>query len=954
MNFKYLLLSVFGFSSLSYGAEDPFDFVANKNIITDTLPSKKIDLGEHFEIFGKTQSKAGIYLKDNGSTYTAQRLSVVPPASFERWKPYLQVPTSNSIIVSWKTTSSTKPSVSYGISAAALNLSSEGANEELATNYIYNKVKLEGLTPDTKYFYKISGDETIYSFRTQPEIGNNRNYRVLLVGDHQIVNRSGYTWLLNAARETIEKKYGPMEDNIDLILNPGDQVDRGTYDYYERCHFFKSFDVSPYFPIMTTAGNHEFIDDPNIEKYAKFFSYENISYKGISSNTDAYYAFQEGRTLFIVLCTESLFTKTNAQKDWLKSVLTAANTDSTVDFVMSMCHRPICSETYITDFSPWLKDIIVPILGSCPKHVMNISAHHHYYQRGQVLDYPFYHIISGGASWDQTWDMAPTKFDNNLVQKTHDYWTYQIINFNSATKKMDVETYSIGNRNIVHNNILIDKFSRNLSFTDKPEKPILANIPEQLNLPAIIASSAYKSSNIADFNSCQFQISSSEDFNAIVIDKVLHFENFFEDSGKSLYLPINTQKNKSCFELALSEKEIATGRYFVRVRHRNQNMNWSEWSDTKKFFTVTKEQSSISLETNLFTTEAGNSIDVTFKSVPVGTKAWIGIYTRNAVIGKDASTKFAYTEVANGVTKFYNTPVGKYQVVLFGTGGYDIIAPKIEIEVINGNIGSISSDKSQYAVQEPVRISYNQQGGFSNDWIGIYSLGKRVGSSDVANIYKYVLSDNYNQGTLIFKDETKLPAGNYFAILLSKGGYQETTGRIYFSIGNNPQMVSSKDVYKIGEYVELNISQIGPFPLCWLLIKDATTNQVIEKSILNTANPNIAVYKNLAEGNYTAELKFPNSEFAASNKVSFSVNKEGSSIALEKQSIGCYPNPVIDILNISYENVIRAELYTLGGSLVFVKENIEKQLNLSEIPIGYYQLKLYTPTEKHIISLLKK
>ena len=72
------------------------------------------------------------------------------------------------------------------------------------------------------------------------EKGDRKPMRILLMGDHQIKSRSGYEWLMKAAQRKIEEKYGKIEENIDMIMNIGDQVDLGTLEQYEHIHLFKS------------------------------------------------------------------------------------------------------------------------------------------------------------------------------------------------------------------------------------------------------------------------------------------------------------------------------------------------------------------------------------------------------------------------------------------------------------------------------------------------------------------------------------------------------------------------------------------------------------------------------------------------------------------------------------------------------------------------------------------
>ncbi|MEG1546843.1 MAG: serine/threonine protein phosphatase, partial [Bacteroides sp.] len=413
-----------------------------------------------------------------------------------------------------------------------------------------------------------------------------------------------------------------------------------------RCHFYKSSFFSPRIPIMTTVGNHEYKKDPDVQNYRRLFAYEGLSYQGISSNTDTYYAIQEGSVLFISLCTETETHANNTQVNWLKQVLAAAEKDPTVTFVTSICHRPLCSESYIDDYSPWLKETVVPILSSCRKHVLHVAAHHHYYQRGQVPEGDFHHIISGGASWDQFWSMAPTTYDNDLVQKTHDYWAYQIFDYDPETQKMTVESYSIGNKNVVHDNMLIDRFSRDLSKTARPDKPVLTGISSQVELPTTLQSSDYVSAVSGDFNSAQFQIALSEDFKKPLVDRTQHFENFFKDGGPKFYIPTNTQKDKDATSLLLEKGDLQAGDYFLRVRYRNQNLQWSEWSDAKALHVTLKAiedvEPSMSFEKNLFKT--GEAVAVTFRNVPTNTKAWVGVYKRGTVYPKDKSVKYFYTD----------------------------------------------------------------------------------------------------------------------------------------------------------------------------------------------------------------------------------------------------------------------------------------------------------------------
>lgn len=195
--------------------------------------------------------------------------------------------------------------------------------------------------------------------------------RILLMGDHQIKTRSGYEWLMQAAKRKVEEKYGNVEENISMIMNIGDQVDVGTLEQYEMIHLNKSSLLSPYLPIMTAVGNHETYSDPGMATYAAHYHYEDLEYKGIKSGTENYYAYQIGRILFVVLSTEHTG---NEQKAWVRKVVDAVKSDDSVDFMISVNHRPIQAEQYIGDISAWVRNEIVPILSETPKHVLNYGG----------------------------------------------------------------------------------------------------------------------------------------------------------------------------------------------------------------------------------------------------------------------------------------------------------------------------------------------------------------------------------------------------------------------------------------------------------------------------------------------------------------------------------------------------------------------------------------------------
>ncbi len=98
--------------------------------------------------------------------------------------PYLQVATPTSMVIRWRTDALARSRVRFGTKAN--DLSQVADDNNLVTEHI---VKLNGLSPRTKYYYSIGGlkdtlqgDSSNY-FMTLPVVGQEEKYRVGIFGD---------------------------------------------------------------------------------------------------------------------------------------------------------------------------------------------------------------------------------------------------------------------------------------------------------------------------------------------------------------------------------------------------------------------------------------------------------------------------------------------------------------------------------------------------------------------------------------------------------------------------------------------------------------------------------------------------------------------------------------------------------------------------------------------------
>ena len=144
-------------------------------------------------------------------------------AQIER-QPYLQLGTSTSVIIRWRTTDNTESVVNFGTALGALN--STVSDNTAKTDH---ELTITGLTPNTKYFYEIAdADDVLVAedaemyYMSAPAIGTKQFFRAWILGDagkagqHQRDARDSYYDYFDAA--------GTAPGQTDLVLLLGDNA----------------------------------------------------------------------------------------------------------------------------------------------------------------------------------------------------------------------------------------------------------------------------------------------------------------------------------------------------------------------------------------------------------------------------------------------------------------------------------------------------------------------------------------------------------------------------------------------------------------------------------------------------------------------------------------------------------------------------------------------------------
>ena len=181
---------------------------------------------------------------------------------------------------------------------------------------------LDGLKPNTTYYYRISRPEDlqkkprpIYEFRTGPRDGENvESFDFTIMGD------------IHGSNGKFTKLLRSMERNAPgarFIVSCGDCVTHGGEESSWNQFFYEFSPFSPSIPFMNATGNHD-TDHP--ETYARFLNVFRYPYDDV--NMGGFYHFVYGNIVFIVLDSDNAGQSkatqgvvSDQQMEWLEETL---------------------------------------------------------------------------------------------------------------------------------------------------------------------------------------------------------------------------------------------------------------------------------------------------------------------------------------------------------------------------------------------------------------------------------------------------------------------------------------------------------------------------------------------------------------------------------------------------------------------------------------------------------
>ena len=499
-------------------------------------------------------------------------------------QPYLQDATPNSIYILWETDSMSESVVEWGLTDT-LGISTSGTAQNSSGTSMIHEVKLENLERFTKYYYRVrtgSASSKIFHFKTPPFASDHRPFRLIAMSDMQRdgsfpnkFNEMVHDGVINY----LDNEFGgDLVDNLALVMIPGDLVVTGSnYSQWENHFFDPSHGLFNHVPVYPVLGNHE-------QNSTYYFQYFKMPENGTAGFEEHWWHKDYGNVRIIGLNSNSPFAN-QEQLDWLEEVLDMTCDSDSTDFIFAQLHHPHKSELWTPGESNFTGEVIERLerfSTDCGKPSIHFFGHTHGYSRGNSRDHKhlWINVATAGGAIDN-WGEFPN-FDYDEFSVSQDEYGFVSVEItDDHDPRIVVKRISRGDQDNTLENELTDSLTIRLNpttvNTPVPVFPIDQEIaPECVLLEANVFSSP---NSQALHGQSHWQVSTAQDdFSIPVAESWKNYQNWYFDK--------NTQEGDDLTdEKILGLVENST--YWWRVRYRDRELNWSDWSTPVSFNTGT-------------------------------------------------------------------------------------------------------------------------------------------------------------------------------------------------------------------------------------------------------------------------------------------------------------------------------------------------------------------------------
>lgn len=538
--------------------------------------------------------------------------------------PYLQYPATDAMTVMFephtKTGNSAESTVFYrehgstGSYRAVTSHSSEYDALELV-----QRARIEGLKSDTKYDYFVrtpAGDSKVYNFRTWPDqsdMDKHQEYTFVAMSDTHASERDSWGEGLTGLRDIYQHgiiKHECLDDLsicndlISGIIVAGDLV-YSNRDTAYRDFFNSSLELAAYVPILPTPGNHEY--DGTIESYDIYLDWpEQIGWDRARHTYTL--DFLNLRMFFF-----NSFVGTQGgyefQYDWTAEEMRHTAADADIDYVLGVTHAPCKSTMWLSgesDRACSFVDLIHDYSEESGKISGHMFGHTHAYTRGNAQDIPHVslNVATSVGRIDHFSEFA--QYDYDTVALSNDDNGYNILTLTTGdTKQITIERRNGGSFYRGIDNSFPVSDLKVVKIDNAPTQPNIERFEFVAHDEVLVDASAFESGNQTKHYESHWQVSKVADFSEDVIEAWgnatraynwwYNQDDFFDENGERIAWPcdpyaetceegkkhtyaVDTQAGVDITQFKLTPNAMPEDTLYARVRYRDEQLNWSEWS----------------------------------------------------------------------------------------------------------------------------------------------------------------------------------------------------------------------------------------------------------------------------------------------------------------------------------------------------------------------------------------
>jgi acid phosphatase type 7 len=409
--------------------------------------------------------------------------------------------------------------------------------------------------------------------------------------------------VIRQAHSKITELYGSdIENHITGIIHSGDIVMSGDSPGQYDKQFFQPFSLlTSNISTTVVAGNHE-VESPFFYQYLKLD--ELSAYPAVPALNEKILQLRVGNSLFLGLNTNIINQFGTTQANWLNSKLKEVENDKSIDFVFLFFHHPPVSELW--DYTntkdagtAYVREVLLPVIKKFTKVQQMHYGHTHGFERGAILSEISggdFRIICGGGGGGNLdpWATGENR-DFNEINICISNYVFQILEIDISSQSYQNSVYSLGTLSKPKNGELIDSWYKKVN-QEPPKTPVIENVTAHDDFIQINTSQFSGTDSVM---TVQIQILNITQNSEIEFDTLIQRVNIY--GVDNLSNPVDLNEDINIYQTKLPLEVLPQKSFYIRTRYRDNNLKWSNWSDSW-FFTTTgiKDLSGLENEILLF------------------------------------------------------------------------------------------------------------------------------------------------------------------------------------------------------------------------------------------------------------------------------------------------------------------------------------------------------------------